>query len=136
VRPGTNLSENTRIGNFVEVKNAKIGKSSKISHLSYVGDAKIGKNTNIGAGTIFCNFNGVTKNETNIGDDAFIGSNTSLIAPINIGSGAVVGSGSVISKNVPDDALAIERSKQKNKLGLAKKIMDKFRSLLDNKVSE
>ena len=132
VRPETKLYENTRVGNFVEIKNSTIGKFSKINHLSYVGDASIGQSTNIGAGTIFCNFNGVSKHHTNIGNNTFVGSNSSLIAPLEIGSGAMVGSGSVITKNVPDDSLAVERNKQKIKLGLGKKIMNKFRTILEN----
>ena len=112
IRPGSYLSQGSRIGNFVEVKKSKIGKNSKVNHLSYVGDSFIGKNVNIGAGTITCNYDGVRKNKTIIGDGAFIGSNTSLIAPIKIGKKAVVGAGSSISKSVKDKALAISRSNQ------------------------
>ena len=112
IRPGSFLSEGSRIGNFVEVKKSKIGKNSKINHLSYVGDATIGKNVNIGAGTITCNYDGRKKNKTKILDEAFIGSNTSLIAPIKIGKKAIVGAGAAISKNVKDKSLALTRANQ------------------------
>ena len=112
IRPGSFLSEGSRIGNFVEVKKSKIGKNSKINHLSYVGDTTIGKNVNIGAGTITCNYDGRKKNKTKILDEAFIGSNTSLIAPIKIGKKAIVGAGSAISKNVKDKSLALTRADQ------------------------
>jgi len=112
IRPGTILSKGSRVGNFVEVKKSKIGINSKINHLSYVGDAKIGKNVNIGAGTITCNYDGKKKNKTNISDGAFIGSNTSLVAPIKIGKKAVVGAGSALTKNVRNKSLALTRSNQ------------------------
>ena len=112
IRPGTVLSKGSRVGNFVEVKKSKIGKNSKINHLSYIGDAKVGKNVNIGAGTITCNYDGKKKNKTKISDGVFIGSNTSLIAPIKIGKKAVVGAGSVITKNVKNKSLSLTRSNQ------------------------
>jgi len=112
IRPGSFLSKGSRIGNFVEVKKSKLGKNSKVNHLSYVGDATIGKNVNIGAGTITCNYDGKRKNKTKILDGAFIGSNTSLIAPIKIGKKAVVGAGSALSKNVKDKSLSITRATQ------------------------
>ena len=112
IRPGSFLSKGSRIGNFVEVKKSKIGKNSKINHLSYVGDAVIGKNVNIGAGTITCNYDGRKKNKTKILDGAFIGSNTSLIAPIKIGKKAVVGAGSALSRNVKDRSLSLTRANQ------------------------
>ena len=112
IRPGSFLSKGSRIGNFVEVKNSKLGKNSKVNHLSYVGDATIGKNVNIGAGTITCNYDGKRKNKTKILDGAFIGSNTSLIAPIKIGKKAVVGAGSALSKNVKDKSLSFTRATQ------------------------
>jgi len=112
IRPGSFLSKGSRIGNFVEVKNSRVGKDSKVNHLSYIGDATIGKNVNIGAGTITCNYDGKKKNKTKISDGAFIGSNTSLIAPIKIGKKAVVGAGSVLSKNVKAKSLALTRSNQ------------------------
>ena len=112
LRPGSLLSKGSRVGNFVEVKKSKVGKNSKINHLSYVGDATIGKNVNIGAGTITCNYDGKKKNKTKILDGAFIGSNTSLIAPIKIGKKAVVGAGSALSKNVKDKSLSLTRANQ------------------------
>jgi len=112
IRPGSFLSKGSRVGNFVEVKKSKVGKNSKINHLSYVGDTTIGKNVNIGAGTITCNYDGKKKNKTKILDGAFIGSNTSLIAPIKIGKKAVVGAGSALSKNVKDKSLSLTRANQ------------------------
>ena len=112
VRPGAVLSKRSRIGNFVEVKNSKIGIGTKINHLAYVGDATIGKSVNIGAGTITCNYDGKRKYRTNIHDKVFIGSNSSLVAPVTIGEKSVVGAGSVITKNVRKKSLALTRSKQ------------------------
>ena len=113
IRPDTIINENVRIGNFVEIKKSRINKNSKVNHLSYVGDTSIGKQSNIGAGTITCNFDAFSKHKTSIGDDVFIGSNSSLIAPITIESGAIIGAGSTISKNVAQNSLAVERSDQK-----------------------
>ena len=115
VRPGTVLSKRSRIGNFVEVKNSRVGIGTKINHLSYVGDATVGKFTNIGAGTITCNYDGKRKHKTNIHDKVFIGSNSSLVAPVTIGKSSVVGAGSVITKNVRKRSLALTRSKQVEK---------------------
>ena len=112
IRPGTVLSKGSRVGNFVEVKKSKIGKNSRINHLSYVGDASVGKNVNIGAGTITCNYDGRKKNKTKISDGAFIGSNTSLVAPIKIGKKAVVGAGSALTKNVKNKSLSLTRANQ------------------------
>jgi len=112
LRPGTILAEGAKIGNFVEVKKSKIGKNSKVNHLSYVGDANLGKNVNIGAGTITCNYDGVKKSKTFIKDKVFIGSNTSLVAPITIEEQSVVGAGSVITKKVSKKSLAITRPSQ------------------------
>ena len=112
LRPGTVLKSGSRIGNFVEVKRSIIGKNSKLNHLSYIGDANIGKNVNIGAGTITCNYDGVKKNKTKIKDKVFIGSNSSLVAPITINESSIVGAGSVITKNVKKKSLALTRSKQ------------------------
>ncbi len=117
LRPGTHLAENTKVGNFVETKKAIVGKGSKINHLSYVGDAELGEGVNVGAGTITCNYDGYNKHKTIIGDGAFVGSNSSLVAPVTIGAGAFLGSGGVVTENVPDDALALARSKQVNKDG-------------------
>jgi bifunctional UDP-N-acetylglucosamine pyrophosphorylase/glucosamine-1-phosphate N-acetyltransferase len=112
IRPGTILENGSRVGNFVEVKNSKIGSKSKINHLSYVGDTSIGKSANIGAGTITCNYDGKRKNQTKINDYVFIGSNSSLIAPVTIGKNSIVGAGSVITKDVSQKSLAIARAKQ------------------------
>jgi len=112
VRPGTTLGEGSKVGNFVEIKKSKIGKNSKINHLSYVGDANLGKDVNIGAGTITCNYDGVKKSKTLIKDRVFIGSNTSLVAPITIEEQSVVGAGSVITKNVNKKTLALTRTSQ------------------------
>ena len=114
LRPGTRMAEGAKIGNFVETKKADIGAHSKISHLSYVGDAVLGEDVNVGAGTITCNYDGVNKFETRIGDGAFIGSNTALVAPVSVGARATVGAGSVITSAVPDDTLAVARGKQRN----------------------
>lgn len=114
LRPGTDLAEEVKIGNFVETKKAVIAKGSKVNHLSYIGDAKVGSKVNVGAGTITCNYDGVNKFKTEIGDNAFIGSNSSLVAPVKIGAGATVGAGSVINKNVEDNELAVARGKQRN----------------------
>ena len=112
LRPGTVLKSGSRIGNFVEVKKSTIGKNSKVNHLSYIGDAQLGQKVNIGAGTITCNFDGVKKNKTNIKDKVFIGSNSSLVAPVTINENSVVGAGSVITKSVRKKSLVLTRSKQ------------------------
>ena len=121
LRPGTSLGEGARIGNFVETKAATLEAGVKVNHLSYVGDAHVGANSNLGAGTITCNYDGFSKHKTLIGQGAFIGTNSSLVAPVKIGAGAYIGSGSVITKDVPDDALAVERSPQTNREGGAKR---------------
>ena len=112
LRPGTILEKNSRIGNFVEVKKSKIKKNSKVSHLSYIGDTIIGNSANIGAGTITCNYDGVKKSKTLIGDNSFVGSNSSLVAPVKIGRNSTIGAGSVITQNVKDGNLALTRSTQ------------------------
>jgi bifunctional UDP-N-acetylglucosamine pyrophosphorylase / glucosamine-1-phosphate N-acetyltransferase len=112
LRPGASLGEGARIGNFVEIKAATLEAGVKVNHLSYIGDAHVGANANIGAGTITCNYDGFGKHRTQIGEGAFVGTNSSLVAPVKIGKGAYIGSGSVITKDVPDDALAVERSQQ------------------------
>ncbi len=114
LRPGTRMAEGAKIGNFVETKKASIGARSKISHLSYVGDALLGEDVNVGAGTITCNYDGVNKFQTTIRDGAFIGSNTALVAPVEVGRNATVGAGSVVTSAVPDEALAVARGKQRN----------------------
>ena len=122
LRPGAEVANAAKIGNFVEIKNAQIGEGAKVNHLSYIGDADIGSDSNIGAGTITCNYDGVMKHHTQIGQNVFIGSNTMLVAPVDIGDGAMTASGAVITKNVPEDALALARAEQINKPGLARKL--------------
>ena len=112
IRPGTIINSGSKIGNFVEVKKSTIGKKSKVNHLSYIGDTKVGKQVNIGAGTITCNYDGVKKNKTIIKDKVFIGSNSSLVAPVIVQENSIVGAGSVITKNVLKNSLALERNKQ------------------------
>lgn len=120
IRPGSEIGKNAKVGNFVEIKKSNIGKDAKVSHLSYIGDADIGKEANIGAGTITCNYDGYNKYKTSIGEKAFIGSNTALVAPVKIGDGAIVAAGSVITENVGSDDMAFARAKQENKKGKAK----------------
>ena len=124
LRPGAELAEHVRVGNFVELKNAQIAEGAKINHLSYVGDATVGAGANIGAGTITCNYDGVMKHHTQIGAGAFIGSNTMLVAPVSIGDGAMTGSGSVITSDVDPDALALARAPQVEKPGMARKLFE------------
>ena len=112
IRPGSILKEESKIGNFVEVKKSIVGKKSKVNHLSYIGDSDIGKSVNIGAGTITCNYDGIKKSKTKINDNVFIGSNSSLVAPITIDRDSIVGAGSVITKNVKKRSLALTRAKQ------------------------
>jgi bifunctional UDP-N-acetylglucosamine pyrophosphorylase/glucosamine-1-phosphate N-acetyltransferase len=123
LRPGAELAENVHVGNFVEIKNAQLAEGVKANHLTYIGDADIGARTNIGAGTITCNYDGVFKHRTEIGPDSFIGSNTMLVAPVKLGAEAMTGSGSVITDDVPNGALAIGRAKQVTKPGFASKLM-------------
>jgi bifunctional UDP-N-acetylglucosamine pyrophosphorylase/glucosamine-1-phosphate N-acetyltransferase len=132
IRPGTSLAAGTKVGNFVELKKAKVGAGAKVNHLSYVGDTEVGDSANIGAGTITCNYDGFDKHRTVIGEGAFIGSNTSLVAPVNIGAGAIVGAGSVITTDVEADSLAIERSEQKGIAGWARR----FRERMTRKAAE
>lgn len=114
LRPGTHLADKAEIGNFVEVKKTKVGKGSKAGHLSYLGDAEIGSNVNIGAGTITCNYDGANKHKTILGDNVFIGSDTQLVAPVTVGNGATVGAGTTVTSDVPEESLAISRTKQKH----------------------
>jgi bifunctional UDP-N-acetylglucosamine pyrophosphorylase / glucosamine-1-phosphate N-acetyltransferase len=132
IRPGTRLGDKTKVGNFVELKKAVIGEGAKVNHLSYVGDASVGPKANIGAGTITCNYDGFGKYQTSIGEGAFIGSNTALVAPVTIGDGAIVGAGSVITRDVEPDSLAIERNEQKGIAGWARR----FRERMTRKAAE
>ena len=129
LRPGAELAEDVHIGNFVEIKNAVLGEGVKVGHLTYLGDADVGEFTNIGAGTVTCNYDGVMKHRTTIGKRAFIGSDTMLVAPVVIGHDALTASGSVITENVPDGALALGRAKQVNKPGLALRLMDRLKAI-------
>ncbi len=128
LRPGAELAEDVRVGNFVEIKNAQIDEGAKVNHLSYVGDASVGARANLGAGTVTCNYDGVFKHHTEIGEGAFIGSSTMLVAPVKVGAHALTGSGSVITQDVPDGALALGRGKQETKPGLGKRLMDRLRA--------
>jgi bifunctional UDP-N-acetylglucosamine pyrophosphorylase/glucosamine-1-phosphate N-acetyltransferase len=132
LRPGANIGEKAKVGNFVEVKNSSLGPGAKANHLSYMGDAEIGADANIGAGTITCNYDGFGKYGTVIGEGAFIGSNTALVAPVSVGAGAIVGAGSVITKDVEADSLAVERSEQKGIAGWARR----FRERMTRKAAE
>ncbi|GGG25436.1 bifunctional UDP-N-acetylglucosamine diphosphorylase/glucosamine-1-phosphate N-acetyltransferase GlmU [Chelatococcus composti] len=126
LRPGADIGEGARVGNFVEIKNATLGAGAKANHLSYLGDATIGAKVNIGAGTITCNYDGFRKHRTEIGAGAFVGSNSSLVAPVVIGEGAFIGSGSVVTMDVPADALAVGRARQVTKDGWAQKFRETF----------
>lgn len=125
IRPGTSLGDGVRIGNFVETKAAVLESGVKVNHLSYVGDAHVGTNANIGAGTIMCNYDGFDKHRTEVGAGAFVGSNSSLVAPVKIGAGSYIGSGSVITREVPEDALVVERSEQVTRPGWAKRYRER-----------
>ena len=129
LRPGAELAEDVKIGNFVEIKASLLAEGAKVNHLSYIGDATIGARANIGAGTVTCNYDGVMKHHTSIGEDAFIGSNTMLVAPVSVGQEAMTASGSVIVRDVPAGDLAIGRAKQENKTWLAVKLMKKLRAI-------
>jgi bifunctional UDP-N-acetylglucosamine pyrophosphorylase / glucosamine-1-phosphate N-acetyltransferase len=121
LRPGNEIGENAHVGNFVEMKKSRLGKGAKANHLTYLGDAEVGDAANIGAGTITCNYDGVNKHVTRIGKGAFVGSDSTLVAPVTVGDGAYIGAGSCITKDVPADALAVGRAKQANIEGWAKK---------------
>jgi bifunctional UDP-N-acetylglucosamine pyrophosphorylase/glucosamine-1-phosphate N-acetyltransferase len=117
IRPGTELAEMVKVGNFVEIKKSRIGCGSKVNHLTYVGDSKIGESVNVGAGTITCNYDGANKHRTTIGDGAFIGSGVMLVAPVEIGAGATIGAGSVISRDAPANELTVARARQRRVTG-------------------
>ena len=121
LREGSHIANSAKVGNFVETKNSILGEGSKANHFTYLGDTEVGKSTNIGAGTITCNYDGTKKHKTSIGDDSFIGSNTALVAPVTVGSNATVAAGSVITKDIPDNGLGIGRAKQNNKEDWSKK---------------
>lgn len=133
LRPGADLGEGSKVGNFVEVKNAAVGQGAKINHLTYIGDAEIGAHSNIGAGTVTCNYDGYNKARTVIGKNAFIGSNSALVAPVEIGDGAYIASGSVITEPVAADALGIGRSRQVNKPGYGKALNERFKAIKEKK---
>lgn len=128
LRPGAELAEDTHVGNFVEIKNATLAEGAKANHLTYIGDADVGAATNIGAGTITCNYDGVMKHRTTIGRDVFIGSNTMLVAPVTVGDAAMTATSTTVTKNVPDGAMAIGRADQNNKPGFATKLMKMLRA--------
>jgi bifunctional UDP-N-acetylglucosamine pyrophosphorylase / glucosamine-1-phosphate N-acetyltransferase len=130
LRPGAVLEGEVHVGNFVEVKEARLGTGAKANHLSYIGDSEVGARTNVGAGTITCNYDGVNKFRTIIGQDAFIGSNTALVAPVTVGAGAIVAAGSVVTRDVPADALSIGRGRQVDKPGRAAEIRARQRRKL------
>jgi bifunctional UDP-N-acetylglucosamine pyrophosphorylase/glucosamine-1-phosphate N-acetyltransferase len=128
LRPGAVLGEAAKVGNFVELKAATLGPGAKVSHLSYIGDATLGAAVNVGAGTITCNYDGFGKYRTEIGDGAFIGSNSALVAPVRVGRGGVVGAGSTIVRDVPDGAVALARARQDNLEGRAEPLRAKLRA--------
>lgn len=133
LRPEANLEDGAKVGNFVEVKKSRIGRGAKVNHLTYIGDADVGAKANIGAGTVTCNYDGVNKAKTTIGANAFIGSNSSLVAPVTVGEGAYVASGSVITRNVEADALALGRARQENKAGYASKLRARAEAIKKSK---
>ena len=136
LRPGAELAEDVHVGNFVEIKNAVLHEGAKANHLTYIGDAEVGEKTNIGAGTITCNYDGVFKHRSVIGKNAFIGSNTMLVAPVSVGDGAMTASGSVVTEDVPPGALAVARARQVNKDGLATKLFRMLRARKDTQVGK
>lgn len=128
LRPGAELAEDVRVGNFVEIKNAVLDTGAKVNHLSYIGDASVGAGTNIGAGTITCNYDGVFKHRTTIGKSVFVGSNTMLVAPVTLGDESMTASGTVVTRDVPDGDLAVARARQENKAGFARRMFEKLKS--------
>jgi bifunctional UDP-N-acetylglucosamine pyrophosphorylase/glucosamine-1-phosphate N-acetyltransferase len=136
LRPGTELAENVKVGNFVEIKNAVIEAGAKVNHLSYIGDAHVGERTNIGAGTITCNYDGVSKHRTMIGADVFVGSNTMLVAPVTLGDESMTATGTIVTKNVPEGDMAVGRARQENKPGFARRMLQKFKSDAANAAKE
>jgi len=136
LRPGAELSEGVKIGNFVEIKNATIDAGAKVNHLSYIGDAQIGEKSNVGAGTITCNYDGVFKHRTTIGKNVFVGSNTMLVAPVTLGDDSMTATGTIVTKNVPDGDLAVGRARQENKAGFARRMFEKLKSKKANAAKE
>ncbi|AKS46625.1 UDP-N-acetylglucosamine pyrophosphorylase /glucosamine-1-phosphate N-acetyltransferase [Octadecabacter temperatus] len=136
LRPGAELSEGVKIGNFVEVKNATIDAGAKVNHLSYIGDAQIGEKSNVGAGTITCNYDGVFKHRTTIGKNVFVGSNTMLVAPVTLGDESMTATGTIVTKDVPDGDLAVGRARQENKTGFARRMFEKLKSKKANAAKE
>jgi len=136
LRPEANLEDGAKVGNFVEIKKSRIGRGAKVNHLTYIGDADIGSKANIGAGTVTCNYDGVNKAQTRIGANAFIGSNSSLVAPVEVGEGAYIASGSIITRNVEPDALALGRARQENKLGYASKLRARAEAIKKSRTSK
>ena len=136
LRPGAELSEGVKIGNFVEIKNASIDAGAKVNHLSYIGDAQIGEKSNVGAGTITCNYDGVFKHRTTIGKNVFVGSNTMLVAPVTLGDDSMTATGTIVTKNVPEGDLAVGRARQENKPGFARRMFEKLKSKKANAAKE
>ncbi len=136
LRLGAELQEDVHVGNFVEIKNAIVAEGAKVNHLTYIGDADIGARTNIGAGTITCNYDGVFKHRTTIGADVFIGSNTMLVAPVTVGDHAMTATGTVVTKNIPDGDLAVGRARQENKAGFAVRMLEKLKALKAKRVKD
>ena len=132
LRPGAELSEGVKVGNFVEIKNASIEAGAKVNHLSYIGDATIGERSNIGAGTITCNYDGVFKHRTTIGADVFVGSNTMLVAPVTLGDESMTATGTIVTRDVPDGDMAVGRARQDNKSGFARRMFEKLKSIKAN----
>ncbi len=133
LRPGADIGKGARIGNFVEIKNATFGEGAKANHLAYVGDATVGARANLGAGTVTCNYDGFAKHRTEIGAGAFVGVNTALIAPVRIGDNAYVGTGTVVTRDVPEDALALSRTPQTNREDFAPRLREKLRARSESK---
>ena len=128
LRPGAELAEGAKVGNFVEIKNAEIAAGAKVNHLTYIGDAYVGEAANIGAGTVTCNYDGVMKHHTHIGARSFIGSDTMLVAPVRIGNDAMTATGTVVTRDVPDGAMAIGRAQQENKEGIWPRMLEKLKA--------
>jgi len=125
---GAELAEDVKVGNFVEIKKAVIDAGAKVNHLSYIGDAHVGARSNIGAGTITCNYDGVFKHQTTIGEDVFVGSNTMLVAPVTLGDESMTATGTIVTRDVPDGDMAVGRARQENKTGFARRMFEKLKN--------